>query len=207
MGLAKRDTFDHSLEPAFAAAGYSEAVVRKELEPRAALLAFRIVEAAGTCPTMAIELLMGSPILQEPDLDNRDRAMIIMMAGPVLAANIVKQAMEDPDGLQKACISSHGFEHNSGKEQNEVLNLSRAKWDDLVRYSDSKVFKGRGEMKISEIVENMARFLDDEDLTKLEKAIVEGLVVKRSAMLAAASIAHSSGVIGPLAGIGAPAAV
>ena len=55
---------------------------------------------------MAIELLMGSSILQEPDLDNRDRAMIIMMAGPVLAANIVKQAMEDPDGLQKRHASA-----------------------------------------------------------------------------------------------------
>jgi hypothetical protein len=206
MGLAKRDTFDHSLEPAFAAAGYSAETVAKELEPRAALLAYKIVEAAGMCPTMAIELLMGSPILEEPDLDNRDRAVIVLLAGPVLASHIVKQAMENPDGLQKACISSHGFEHNSGKEQNEVLKLSRAKWDDLVRYSENKVFKGRGQIKVSELVENMEKFLDDQALTRLEKAIVEGLVVKRSAMQAAAAIASASGVIGPLAVLDRPAA-
>ncbi len=204
MGLEKRTDFDHSLESAFAAAGYTRETVERELEPRAALLAFRIVDAAGTCPTMAIELLMNSPLLRSPDLDNRDRAMIVLMAGPVLASHIVKQAMDNPDGLQKACVSEHGFEHNSGKEQYEVLKISRAKWDSLVRYSEDKVLGGRGGIQTSKLIENMEKFLDDQALTPLEKAVVEGFVVKKSATETAERMVPSSAVIGPLAASGRP---
>lgn len=201
MGLQKRKDFDHTLGSAFAAAGYSEETAATELEPRAALLAFNIMDIAGTCPTMAIELLMSSSLLDEPGLDNRDRAMIVLLAGPVLAAHIVKQAMDDPEGLRKACVSSHGYEHNSGKEHYEVLKLSREKWDDLVRYSENRVFGGQKRIKASKLVENLEKLLDDRDLSRLEKAIVEGFVVKRSATGAADRIVPSSAAVGPLAAI------
>jgi hypothetical protein len=199
MGLEKRKDFDHGLESVLAAAGYSEETAARELQPRAALLAFNIMDMAGTCPTMAIELLMSSPLLDEPGLDNRDRAMIILMAGPVLAANIVKQAMDDPEGLRKACVSSHGYEHNSGKEQYEVLNLSREKWDDLVSYSENKVFGGQKSPKASELVENLEKLLDDRELSSLDKAILEGFVVKRSVLEVADGIAPHPAAVGPLA--------
>ncbi|MGA3173797.1 MAG: hypothetical protein ABSE25_05140 [Syntrophorhabdales bacterium] len=202
MGLEKRNDFDHSLESVFKAAGYSESTVMRELEPRAALLANAIVDSAGLCPTMAIEVLMDSPILQDSALDNRDRAMIIMLTGPVIAATVVQKAMEEPDRIaMKACASRHGFEHNSGREQHEVLNMSRTDWDYLKGYAQSRVAVGTGQ-GASELVENMQKVLDDNRLSPLQKAVVEHFMVTSSAVGTVKGITPLSPIIGPLASIG-----
>lgn len=82
MGLQKQLKYDHTKGSLCEAVGYSLDTVQRELEPGAALLADRIVDEAGMCPTMAVELLMDSSILLDSMLDDRDRAMIVLMAGP-----------------------------------------------------------------------------------------------------------------------------
>ncbi len=202
MGLEKREDLDHSLESVFKAAGYSEDIVKKELEPRAGLLGYQIVKIAGTCPTMAIEQLMDSPILKDPGLDNRDRAMLILMAGPIIASYIIKQAMDDPDKLKTACVSAHGFEHESGQAQHDVLKMDAAEWDQLAAYAEKTVIGNYSNPSL--LVENLSKLLDDRRFNPLKKAIVEGFVIKRSAVEAAERMAPSSpGVIGPLAALAA----
>ena len=199
MGLEKRTDFDHYRESVFEATGYSEETVMKEMEPRAALLANEIVDLAGLCPTMVIEVLMDSPVLRDSALDNRDRAMIILMTGPVIASALVQRVMENPDTMSLGvCISKHGFDHNSGREQHEVLNMSKNEWDSLALYVENRVI-GRGGHRVSQLVENMQKALDDNDLSPLQKAVVERFVVANSTVETAKKITPLSVMIGPLA--------
>jgi hypothetical protein len=202
MSLDKRTAFDHSQESVFDAAGYSEDVVEKELEPRAALLANEIMDMAGMCPTMAIEILMDSPILRDPVLDNRDRAVIVLLAAPVIAATIIRRAMDNPTELQKACISNHGFNHITGRNENEVLKMSKTEWDTLINYAQGNIFGEVGQLKASELIENMEKFFNDATLTSLQKAIVQAFVIKSTARETASSMTLSPTVIGPLATVG-----
>lgn len=202
MGLSKRTAFEHGHESVFEAAGYSEQVVEKELEPRAALLANQIIDMAGMCPTMAIEILMDSPILRDPSLDNRDRAIIVLLSAPVIASSIIQKAMDNPNELRKACISNHGFRHDVGKSENEVLKMSKMEWDTLINYAQGHIFGEAGRLKASELIENMEKLLDDTVLTSLQKAVVQAFVIKSTARETASSMALSPTVIGPLATIG-----
>ncbi|OPY64645.1 MAG: hypothetical protein A4E57_03471 [Syntrophorhabdaceae bacterium PtaU1.Bin034] len=201
MGLEKRVNFDHSLETVFEAAGYSEQIVKQELEPRAGLLANQIVSLAGVCPTMAIEILMDSPILRDTALDSRDRAMIILLAGPVIASALAEQAMDDPAKLQKVCDSNHGFDHNSGAAQYQVLRISKTEWDSLMQYARNTVMEMPRPKQISRLVENVEKFLDNKEFNSLQKAVVEAAVVKNSAVEAARKMTPLSAVIGALADV------
>jgi hypothetical protein len=199
MGLEKREGFDPTRDSIFEAAGYSLEITRSELEPRAALLANQIVAGAGMCPTMAIEILMDSPILRDTALDNRDRAMIILLAGPVIASVMLEQAVKDPEGLRtRTCSSNYGFEHNSGKEEHVVLKLSKAEWDQLTDYAERKIFKHE---KTLELVENVERMLDDNNLGSLQKAVVGAFVVKNSALETARNIVPTAEVLGALGSV------
>ena len=203
MGLEKIGEFDHTTDSVFRASGYSDRTVTDELEPRAALLANQIFDLAGTCPTMAIEILMDSPVLKDSALDNRDRAFIIVMAGPVIAAAFAQPAA-DAGGPPKMCTSKHGFEHNTGLAQHEVLGMGRVEWDMLTYYAKEKVYVRSGQWKASELIESMEKVLDDTDLNPLQKAVVEALIVRQSATETAKRITATSGVIGPLATVGRP---
>ena len=96
MGLQKQIQFDHSKGSVCEAVGYSMDTIERELEPRVALLADQIIDEAGTCPTMTVELLMDSSILNDSALDDRDRAMIVLMAGPVIASAFRQRLTKEP---------------------------------------------------------------------------------------------------------------
>ncbi len=202
MGLEKLAEYDHSQDSVFKAVGYSERTLTNELEPRAALLANQIVAIAKGCATMAIEVLMDSPVLRDSALDNRDRAFIILMAAPVIAATFVQAAAEDQGKSERVCESNHGFIHNSALEQYEVLKIEKHKWDMLTGYATKKVCASAGRGKVSRLVEYMQEILDDTSLNPLQKAVVESLVARESATETAKRISATSGVIGPLATIG-----
>jgi hypothetical protein len=203
MGLTKRVDFDHSRPSTYEAAGYSLETVERELEPRAALIAEQIVEEAGMCPTMTVELLMDSAVLKDNVLDNRDRAMIVLMAGPVIASAFMQQLMKEPTIFSTgSCISKHGFEHNSGKEQHEILRMSRDEWEGLTQYAHSEVLGGADGQSVSRLVEKMERVLENHGLNGLQKAVVEALVARQSAIETARQIMPTSAVIGPLATVG-----
>ncbi len=203
MGLEKRSEFDHSKSSVYEAAGYSYDTVKSELEPRAALLADMINVEAGVCPTMTVEVLMDSSILKDSALDDRDRAMIILMAGPVIAAAFVQRLMKEPMRLPMGpCVSKHGFEHQSGKEQFEILKMSREDWERLNTYAERSVLDGPAKLSMSRLVENMEHMLGTRDLDTLQKAVLEAMVARQSAVQAARQITPSSAVIGPLASVG-----
>jgi hypothetical protein len=203
MGLSKRTDFDHSKASAYEAAGYSFETVGRELEPRAALLANQIVDEAGMCPTMTVELLMDSALLKDNVLDDRDRAMIVLMTGPVIASAFMQQLMKEPPGLSRGtCISKYGFDHNSGKEQHEILKMSQPEWERLTQYVRNQVLGEAPGQSVSRLIENMERVLGDHALNGLEKAIVESLVARQSAIETARQIVPTSAVIGALATIG-----
>lgn len=204
MGLDKRLIFEHARESVFEAAGYSEEIVEQELEPRAALLANQIIDMAGMCPTMAIEVLMDSSVLKDPVLDNRDRAVIVLLTAPVIASTIIRKAMDTPKDLYKACVSNHGFNHITGQDENEILRMSKIEWDTLINYAQGNIFGAEGRLKASELIENMEKFFDNATLNSLQKAIVEAFIIKSTAKETASSMTLSPGVIGPLATIGRP---
>jgi len=196
-GNRKRNEFDVTQPTVYEAAGYKEEIMQREIEPRAALLANQIVDLAGICPTMAIEVLMDSPILKDSALDNRDRAMIILLAGPAIASVLVKQALENPGKLQSAiCESKFGFDHNSGKEQHVVLGMEKAGWELLVRYAESRIFSHK---QTIDLVRSLQQLLDDQKFNSLQKAVVEALVVKSSAVETARNMAPTASVVGALA--------
>jgi len=125
------------------------------------------------------------------------------MAGPVIAAAFVQQAPEQ-GGPPKTCGSSHGFKHNTGLAQHEVLGMGRVEWDMLTYYAKEKVYARIGQWKVSELIESVQKVLDDPDLNPLQKAVVQALIVRESARDRAKRITATSGVIGPLATIGRP---
>ncbi len=199
MGLEKRNTFEDAAPTVYEAAGYTQEIMQREIEPRAALLANQIVDLAGLCPTMAIEVLMDSPILQDSALDNRDRAMIVLVAGPAIASVFVKHAIEDPDSLQtKPCASKFGFQHNSGQEQHAVLGMTKDEWDSLAGYAEKEVIRHR---ETIELVRNLQKLLDNKAFSDLQKAVVEAFVVKNAAVETARKMAPTSPVIGALANV------
>ncbi len=205
MGLQKRTEYDHSKKSEYEAAGYSYEIVKGELEPRAALIADAITVEAGVCPTLTVELLMDSSVLKDTALDNRDRAMIILMAGPVIASAFMQRLMNEPARLPVGpCISRHGYEHTSGKEQHEILRMSKDDWDKLRSYAEDQVLGGPARQSVSYVVENLERTLGTRELNTLEKAVLETIVARNSAVETARQITPSSAVIGPLATIGRP---
>ena len=205
MGLGKRIEFDHSKSSAYEAAGYSLDTVARELEPRAALLANQIVAEAGTCPTMAVDLLMDSLVLSDSALDNRDRVMIVLMAGRVIASALMRRLMtEQSADPVSSGVSKHGFDHLSGKEQHVILRMTKDEWDKLVQYAENQVLAGPNDRRLSRLVENMEQVLERRELNTLQTAVLEAFVARQSAMEAARQITPSSAVIGPLATVGRP---
>ncbi len=202
MGIEKLAEYDHSQDSVFKAVGYSERTLTHELEPRAALLANQLVGSAKGCATMAIEVLMDSPVLRDSALDNRDRAFIILMAAPVIAATFAQPATEDPGKSERVCESNHGFIHDAALEHYEVLKIEKHEWDMLTGYAMREICTPAGRGKVSRLVEHMQEILDDASLNPLQKAVVESLVAAESAAETAKRIGATSGVIGPLATIG-----
>lgn len=190
MGLEKRQSVEHDKKAIFEALGYSQEIIEKELQPRAALLANGIVEVAGICPTMTIELFLDSPILRDTILDNRDRATILFLAGPFVASKIMKELMERPGEVPvRECASKHGFDHMSGKEDREVLRMSTIEWDMLVNYVDTKVLEGAGQKQASKVIENLEQALSDNSLNPLQKAVVEAFVLRTAVVNASDKLA------------------
>ena len=205
MGLQKRIEFDHSRLSVYEATGYSLDTVARELEPRAAILANQIVVEAGICPTMAVELLMDSSILNDGALDYRDRAMIVLMTGPVIASALMQRLMAEPSAAPAGpCVSKHGFGHLSGKEQYEILRMSKDEWDKLIQYAENQVLSGPLDRSVSRLIENMEQVLGRHELNSLQTAVLEAFVARQSAIETARQITPSSAVIGPLATVGRP---
>lgn len=194
MGIRKRVAFDHSQESVFEAAGYSEETVTEELEPRAELLANELVRAAENYPLIA-EALLNSPILKDSDLDSRDRAVIVMMAGRFLTSAFIRQ-MNEKHEPQANSPNMYTFHSSYGEERYEALHMSELEWDLLVYQCQGRVF-GNGQKKVSEVIEKMQEVLDDLELTPLQKAIIEALVLKDSGVETRKVPNHSSEVLFP----------
>lgn len=180
MGLEKRIEYDHSQESVFAAAGYSEETVSRELEPRAKRLANELVHVALTEPMMAIEVLLGSPILKDSTLDSRDRAVIVMLTGRFLASAFIEQ-FNDPLKLQSGGTANPAFGRPGSLGQYETTSISRLEWDTLVHYVEREVF-GNGRKKVSEYIERLQSVLDNLGLSPIQKAVVEVLVLKAATL-------------------------
>ena len=93
MGLQKRE-YNHEATSVAEATGYYIETIIGELVPRALLLGRQIVQVAGACPTMVVEIMMDSPVLDDPGLDNRDRAMIVILSGSVVARDLLTEIVE-----------------------------------------------------------------------------------------------------------------
>jgi hypothetical protein len=178
MGLKKRVEFDHSQESVFEAAGYSEKTVAEELEPRARLLAKQLVQVVLVNPMMSIEVLLDSPVLNDNNLDSRDRAVIVMMAGHFLAeAALVHVGDEQMSRMNGTGI--HGFTLREPPGHYGELKMSKMEWDTLVNHVERRVF-GESQGKDSKHIERMEEVLDDDGLSPLQKAVVEILVLKNT---------------------------
>lgn len=194
MGIKKRVAFDHSQDSVFEAAGYSEEIVTEELEPRAELLANQLVRAAVNYPLIA-EVLLNSPILKDSNLDSRDRAVIVMMAGRFLASAFV-QHMHEKHEPQDNSANMYTFHTPFGEEHYEALHMSELEWNLLVYQCEGRVFRN-GQRKVSEVIEKMQEVLDDRELTPLQKAIIEALVLKDSGVETQKMPNYSSKVLFP----------
>jgi hypothetical protein len=178
MGLKKRTNFDHTQESVFDAAGYGEDTVDEEITPRAANLANQLVRAALTDPETAIDVVLGSPVLKDADLDSRDRAIIVIMAGHFLASAAIAQLRRQEE-LADWGTSEYELDFPLDEGHREALDIGKVEWDTLVHYVEQRVF-GEGR-KESERVEKMEEVLEDGGLNPLQKAVAAVLVMKNSA--------------------------
>jgi hypothetical protein len=177
MGLKKRADFDHTQESVFEAAGYSEETVTEELEPRAMLLANQLVHAALTDPMTAIEVLLDSPVMKDDDLDGRDRAIIVMMAGRFLGRAAIGQLNASYGSIDIGTPRNPLERRIPYEHAGTPLKIGRVEWDTLVHHVEHKVF-GKRLRKESEHIEKIEEVLDDDSLSNVQKAVVEVLVLR-----------------------------
>ena len=174
MGLQKRE-YDHEATSVAEATGYGMETITGELVPRALLLGRHIVLAAGACPTMAVEIMMDSPVLKDPDLDNRDRAMIVILSGSVVARDLLTEIVEKRGrDILRAGLSVHGFDFRNGQGLDRVFGVPEAEITMLNEYVARTVFDGVE--VISRLVENVERTLNDARLSPFQKAFIEAVV-------------------------------
>ncbi len=180
MGLKKRAEFDHSQDSVFEAAGYSEEIVAEELEPRARLLARQLVQVALTNPMLSIEVLLDTPVLNDRSLDSRDRAMIVIMAGHFLVTAAMQQ-LNDAQAPEVSGPGKYGFSVRRPSGHYGEMKMSQMEWDTLVNHVERRVF-GDPQGKDSQHIEKMEEVLDEAGLSPLQKAVVEVLVLKNTAL-------------------------
>jgi len=177
MGLRKAG-YNHEATSVAEATGYYMETIIGELVPRALLLGRQIVRAAGACPTMAVEIMMDSPVLRDPGLDNRDRAMIVILSGSVVARDLLTEIVEKRGrDILRAALSVHGFDFRNGQGLDRVFGVPKMEIAMLNEYVTRRVFDGM-EM-ISRLVENLEKALDDALLSPFHKAFIEAVVCRQ----------------------------
>ena len=177
MGLRKAG-YNHEATSAAEATGYYMETIIGELVPRALLLGRQIVQVAGACPTMAVEIMMDSPVLRDPGLDNRDRAMIVILSGSVVARDLLTEIVEKRGrDILRASLSVHGFDFRNGQGLDKVFGVPKTEIAMLNEYVRRRVFDGM-EM-ISRLVENLEKALDDALLSPFHKAFIEAVVCRQ----------------------------
>jgi hypothetical protein len=177
MGLRKRE-YDHEATSVAGATGYCMETIIGELLPRALLLGRQIVQVAGACPTMAVEIMMDSPVLKDPGLDNRDRAMIVILSGSVVARDLLTEIVEKRGrDILRASLSVHGFDFRNGQGLDRVFGVPKTEILMLNDYVRRRVFDGME--VISRLVENVEKALDDALLSPFHKAFIEAVVSRQ----------------------------
>jgi len=176
MGLHKGE-YNHEATSVAGATGYRIETIIGELVPRAHLLGRQIVLAAGACPTMAVEIMMDAPVLKDPGLDNRDRAMIVILSGSVVARDLLTEIVEKGGrDILRAGLSVHGFDFRNGQGLDRVFGVPEKEITMLNEYATTRVFDGTE--VFSRLVENVERALDDARLTPFQKAFIEAIVCR-----------------------------
>ena len=177
MGLRKAE-YNHEATSVAEATGYYMETIIGELVPKALLLGRQIVQVAGACPTMAVEIMMDSPVLRDPGLDNRDRAMIVILSGSVVARDLLTEIVEKRGrDILRAALSVHGFDFRNGQGLDRVFGVPKMEIAMLNEYVTRRVFDGM-EM-ISRLVENLEKALDDALLSPFHKAFIEAVVCRQ----------------------------
>ena len=167
-----------------------------ELVPRALLLGRQIVQVAGACPKMVVEIMMDSQVLGDPGLDNRDRAMIVILSGSVVARGLLTEIVERKGRhILRAGLSIHGFDYRNGQGLDRVFGVPRTEIAMLDEYVNRRVFDGMG--VISRLVENVEKALDDATLGPFHKAFIEAVVSRHMTGLTARQITPMGIIGGP----------
>jgi len=186
MGLQKGG-YDHEATSVAEATGYRMETIIGELVPRALHLGRQVVQVAGACPTMAVEIMMDSPVLGDPGLDNRDRSMIVILSGSVVARDLLTEIVEKRGrDILRAALSVHGFDYRNGQGLDRVFGVPKTEIAMLHEYVNRRIFDGMG--AISRLVENLERALDDARLTPFHKAFIEAVVSRHVTGLTARRI-------------------
>ncbi len=142
MGLRKAE-YNHEATSVAEATGYYMETIIGELVPKALLLGRQIVQVAGACPTMAVEIMMDSPVLKDPGLDNRDRAMIVILSGSVVARDLLTEIVEKRGrDILRAALSVHGFDFRNGQGLDRVFGVPKTEIAMLNEYVRRRVFDG-----------------------------------------------------------------
>ncbi len=164
MGLTKGN-YNHKAETLGPAIGYDNETWEKEVVPRATGL-MREFEGIAECPSKAAEILLDSTAFNEAKLDNRDRAVMLLIASRNSGAS--RQA-KNANG-DHACSSTHGFHHNKETIM-DIFNIGATEFD-LFRGEIASVAGGNPlRDKQSEVVEVMEKVLDDANLSDLQRRI------------------------------------
>ncbi len=192
MGLQKRE-YNHEATSVAEATGYCIETIIEELVPRALLLGRQIVQVAGACPTMVVEIMMDSHVLGDPGLDNRDRAMVVVLSGSVVARGLLTEIVEKKGRhMFRGGLSMHGFDYRNEQEPDRVFGVPKTEIAMLNEYVNRSVFNGME--GISRLVENMEKALNDALLSPFHKAFIEAVVCRHMTGLTANQI-NPMGVI------------
>jgi len=200
MGLQKQG-YDHEATSVAEATGYGMDTILAELIPRALLLGQQIVQVAGACPTMVVEIMMDSPVLADPGLDSRDRAMIVILSGSVVARGLLTEIVANKGrDILRAGLSIHGFDYRNGQGLDRVFGVPKTEIAMLDEYVSRSVFNGME--AVSRLVENVEKALDDALLSPFHKAFVEAVVSRRMTGFTASQINPMGLIAGPVAECG-----
>ncbi|MGA2108636.1 MAG: hypothetical protein ABSH25_13440, partial [Syntrophorhabdales bacterium] len=125
-----------------------------------------------------VAIMMDSPVLRDPGLDNRDRAMIVILSGSVVARDLLTEIVEKRGrDILRAALSVHGFDFRNGQGLDRVFGVPKMEIAMLNEYVTRRVFDGM-EM-ISRLVENLEKALDDALLSPFHKAFIEAVVCRQ----------------------------
>jgi hypothetical protein len=188
MGLIK-GSYNHAFDSVIEATGYTDQTMNEELLPRAVNLGNEIVEVAGACPTMIVEIMMDSPILRDQVLDDRDKAIIVVLSGSIAAQSLFKNLVESHGAIRMpTCESKHGYNHGA-KSVDQVFGVTQMEMDILNDYINSTVFSGV--KKTSELIQNVEKMMSDAKLNAFQKAFVQAMVSHQMTSMAAQQVGPS----------------